>query len=999
MRFISVTLRNCRVHRELKVDFDPARTLIGGPNETGKSTLIEALHRALFLKARGSTEHHRALNSTLHPGYPEVELAFAAGGNTYVLKKRFGPAGTTTLAPSHAVALTGDAAESELARLLSVEAGGTGKAVTVQWAHLWVWQGQAGEDPSAHATAQQAGLLQRLQQMGGAAALQSELDARVAKHFAEAWDLIYTQAGRPKVGSELERAESAVALATEWLTRATERVQRLEAAAVSMENASRTLLATTASLVGLERQQQEAEAKALQLGELRRLETEQDYAAKGAVERHGALTAAHQKVLATRGDIFELEEELKPRTAAVARLETARDEAKRQAAAAEQAHRAATEAVRAARLRHELAAARTQLFEKQENHAKLHDKNQKVSKCRRALAELEDQLAKLPKVDTAKLRKLQKLESERSNARAALQAMATGFEVVAADKPVQAGDRSLQVGERQVLTEDTEVLIGSAVRLRIQPGGGTSLAEARQAEAEAREALQAALDALGLQSLQAAVEVHARRDDLGSRIKAAEAELVGLGAEDLAEELQQALHDFTAAQAIVARLAALVPDEADPADKAAAKALAKALEQKLSEAEQQETAAKAARDRSTEMLESAAEALQATQVETEQQGNQLTGLKAQLELLLKTHGADPARAMALIQSQSDQATTKELLHTTTDAIRALQPELLEEDRARIARSIKLQAEQRDAARTEIAVAQSALRSDGSEDPQAALATATAKARSAQAQRASVQRKAQAVTLLDELFQAEQQTLSEQFTQPLADKISGYLQCLFGAGARARVDLENNEFRGLRLFRPGFGGATFAFDTLSGGAKEQTAAAVRLAMAEVLAADHGGCLPIVFDDAFAYSDPERVNQLQRMLDLAATRGLQVIVLSCNPADYDALGAKVITLNPERLSAPAPSHPLAEAGVAIPDPNAPDVEDPLPAAMDGVPVTEELRQALLSALAAFGGSKGNQTLRRELGWEDDTYVAVRQELVDSGKLIPGRGRGGSVSLPNR
>ena len=82
MRFISVTLRNCRVHRELKVDFDPARTLIGGPNETGKSTLIEALHRALFLKARGSTEHHRALDSTLHPGHPEGELAFAAGGTT-----------------------------------------------------------------------------------------------------------------------------------------------------------------------------------------------------------------------------------------------------------------------------------------------------------------------------------------------------------------------------------------------------------------------------------------------------------------------------------------------------------------------------------------------------------------------------------------------------------------------------------------------------------------------------------------------------------------------------------------------------------------------------------------------------------------------------------------------------------------------------------------------------------------------------------------------------
>ena len=69
------------------------------------------------------------------------------------------------------------------------------------------------------------------------------------------------------------------------------------------------------------------------------------------------------------------------------------------------------------------------------------------------------------------------------------------------------------------------------------------------------------------------------------------------------------------------------------------------------------------------------------------------------------------------------------------------------------------------------------------------------------------------------------------------------------------------------------------------------------VAEVLAADFDGCLPVVFDDAFAYSDPERVNRLQRMLDLAATRGLQVIVLTCNPVDYVALGAKTVTLRAE------------------------------------------------------------------------------------------------------
>ena len=56
MRLLSVTLRNYRMHRELTVSFDGSLTVIGGPNEAGKSTIIEAVHRALFLRSRVSGE-------------------------------------------------------------------------------------------------------------------------------------------------------------------------------------------------------------------------------------------------------------------------------------------------------------------------------------------------------------------------------------------------------------------------------------------------------------------------------------------------------------------------------------------------------------------------------------------------------------------------------------------------------------------------------------------------------------------------------------------------------------------------------------------------------------------------------------------------------------------------------------------------------------------------------------------------------------------------------
>lgn len=896
MRITSITLRNCRLHRELKVDFDPARTLIGGPNETGKSTLIEAMHRALFLKAKGNTEYHRALISALHSGHPEVDLAFEAGGQQYLLKKRFGTNGTTSLAPANSVLVSGDAAESELARLLGVEAGIAGRALPVQWAHLWVWQGQAGDDPSTHATAQQSGLLQRLQQMGGAAALQSELDARVAKHFVDAKNLIYTQADKPKAGSELDRADRANALAQEKLNLASDRVRKLDTAAADLESASRTLVATSASLVILEDQQKTIEARAQKLGELRQQETEQAHAATAAATRHSALDAANHQILKTRKDISELAEILKPQTEAIDQLEKTSNAAKSHAATAEADYRAATEAVRAARLRYDLACASLSQFEKIETHAKLSDKEKKVSNCRLKLAGLKGQLAQLPKVDKSKLTKIQKLESEYSIAGSALRAMATGVEVVATDQLVRAGEQSLAIGQRQILTEDTEVQIGSSIQLRIQPGGGTSLATARQTQADTLKELRAALDSLSLQSVKEAAEAYAGREELGSRIKTAEAELDGMGAEALAEELQTALNDLTAANAVVERLAVVAPEVAAPDDKTAAKALAKTWEEKLKDAGDQETAAKNIRDGAVNSLESAEKLLNEKRAEIEQQRLQLTRLHGQQELLLKTHGDDEARSRALLECQAAKDAAQKLLQATKDAMGTLQPDLLESDRTRIARAIKEKTNEQNDAGKQIAVAKAALNSDGSEDPAAELATAEAKSRSAREYLGSVQRRSQAIVLLDQMFKEEQRNLAERFTQPLADKISGYLQCIFGAGVRAQVDLENNEFTSLRLSRPGSGGAPFAFDALSGGAKEQTAAAVRLAMAEVLAADYGGCLPVVFDDAFAYSDPERVNQLQRMLDLAATRGLQVIVLTCNPADYASLGAKTILLRP-------------------------------------------------------------------------------------------------------
>jgi uncharacterized protein YhaN len=67
------------------------------------------------------------------------------------------------------------------------------------------------------------------------------------------------------------------------------------------------------------------------------------------------------------------------------------------------------------------------------------------------------------------------------------------------------------------------------------------------------------------------------------------------------------------------------------------------------------------------------------------------------------------------------------------------------------------------------------------------------------------------------------------------------------------------------------------------------------MAELLAADHDGCLPVVLDDAFTHADKNRIEKLKSLLYRASQNGLQIILLSCHPENYSGLSASEVGLN--------------------------------------------------------------------------------------------------------
>ena len=106
MKLRSVTVRNYRIHKELTVAFDEALTVIGGPNEAGKTTIVEAVHRALFLRSRASGTSTRDRTSASHT---PCESTASSGSRAWTVRspparspgpQRRSPANGASMSPS-----------------------------------------------------------------------------------------------------------------------------------------------------------------------------------------------------------------------------------------------------------------------------------------------------------------------------------------------------------------------------------------------------------------------------------------------------------------------------------------------------------------------------------------------------------------------------------------------------------------------------------------------------------------------------------------------------------------------------------------------------------------------------------------------------------------------------------------------------------------------------------------------------------------------------------
>ena len=905
MRLLHASLRQVRLHQHLELRFDPHFTLLGGANEAGKSTVVEALHKVLFLRASATGRAVDELRSRLHSGLPEIAVDFEAAGARWELRKRFsGASGTCQLGSDGGVALQGAAAEEQLARLLGVEGPIEGRRhgqLPQRWGHLWVRQGESGSNLLAGPgeAYDLKSLVQQLQQRGAAAALESPLDRLVGEQLQARLDLQFTATGKVKAGSPLaearqrcQEAHSALEQAQGHraeLESAMEQLQRIGARLQAIDSAERPRLRRASQLAGQLRLRQ------AQIGPLQQqfAQLELALAEQQALQQQGLNLEAQQQ--AWQQQLASLLEEQATHQAGCRAGELALLELDGQ------------QRELAGRL--ELAQQLLDLASLEEEARQLNAHQQQFEQLQRDAQLCKQRLLELAPIDQETVRALRQAEQQLAQAQARSQAMATAVALLDADQAVSVGGQPLLPGETLQLSSAAELSIGSGVRLRISPGGGKANLEAAEAlEARAQSLLNLQQQA-GVDSSEAAEQIAGQRQELErelARLRQAAgaipwsrlSEQIG-ALEPRRERLLRHLERHRQLRQAIAQEGGL-PDQREGLE-----SWLDALRHQSSQAGLRRQQVDAGLQASRQQLADRIAACSQLERQLAELGGSLAPLKQRQLALEKLHGTQAALAAELEHRRQELQIQAGELGELKSSLRELLPEASAASRPDHGKEnwvdnwIEALIQQLDAEKDGLLTSrgqnEQLCLSLSVEDPAAAVEQCLARLESAQGEREAIERQTLALQILQSLFHRARQEFSQRYREPLEEAIGPYLEDLGSRDQQVRLDFDPK--RGFGDFELQQGMQRYGFEQLSGGMREQLATALRLALAEVLLPGYDGCLPLIFDDAFTNSDPRRLGGLHRMLGRGLAKGAQIILLSCNPADYQEFATKngsVITL---------------------------------------------------------------------------------------------------------
>ncbi|SDY70655.1 DNA repair exonuclease SbcCD ATPase subunit [Variovorax sp. YR266] len=868
MKLQRLRIENFKLFRApLEIDgFTDGLNLFAAPNESGKSTVAEAIRAAFFERHRSSAvEHLRPWGES--SATPTVEVDFELDGKPCRLTKAFLGKKRCELVID-GKSMDGAVAEDHLAALLGFRFPGKGASTPEHMGIpglLWIKQGASHDIASAVGFASDH-LRNALGESLGELA-SSNGDAVLKAVESERNELLTPAAGTPR---------GAFADAIRLRTELEADIERLRADIESYQSG-------VDRLSGLRRDHQRDEAARpwTALREQLAIARQRLDEAKGLNERKTAQDAALRQVTAQvnswRTQLQAMEREETTVVLREKNLQAAKEglaKALGELQAWEPRHAAAAKADAGARDNLRLARQAASRIAQEKTVESLAEQLEALAQSHEKARGEQDKVTRLQAeaqalvVPEGELKRLQRCADAHRTAQARLDAVATAleFELQPAAK-VRVAGAELSGSKRQTVIARTDIEIEGVGRITVLPGGAD------------------------LESL--AIERDRARDELAGLLQALRAESVAAVEERMR---LQALRKGEAGAA-VAVLAALAPKglsalAADIAMREARLAEARQVLQGMppadaampssAQAESEEGAARAALETASAALNDAKVAAGNAREQVKAAEDELAAVKATLNDPMRASRKTEAGA-ALTDALAQQSALQDKVAELAQQLQSANLPVLAQDVERLEQSVK-QAEATHSQRAnEITRLEAELEARGALGQEEAASEKQRELEHATRRCAELERRAKALDHLLKLLREKRSTLARRLRAPLQKHLDHYLQILFpGAQVEVGDDLSPG-----RITRQGLRGAqSGAFEELSVGAREQMGVVARLAYADLLKEARKPTL-LILDDALVNTDEERLRQMKRVLYDAATRH-QILIFSCHPEAWRDLG---------------------------------------------------------------------------------------------------------------
>lgn len=880
MKIRRLRLENWRGVSTSNVEFGDGVTIVAGPNEVGKSSLIEGL-RFLFRFPDSSSHGDIKVVQPVHADEaPTVELEAELGERTIYYTKRFkktGRSGETTLrieTPGrNPEQLTGRDAHDRAGALLA-------ENIDVPlWEALQVEQGTGISQASLQ---DKRGLQEALDAAAGTESVLSADDALLIDRAEQEYSQYFTATGKPRAA--MATLPEAIDDANSRKLSYQARLDEIQTASERHESLNRRLVTMQSQLPELTEKSEQA---AQRLGEVQKLELQKaqadlatkklesgvDEARKNQEERERwrqSIETARETVENDRGRLEASKVEhltLKQRLTATEQVQADEKVRRDEASAQARLYRAALERIG---LQQQLDALQAKL--KQVDA---------IDKNRLAAQAMVDGIALEPS-DVDRLREFERAVFETKAATSAVTPTIQLTAHAAIDLKLRGEAVGLDAGEIREDVASSGFLLELPGVMTVGISTTTEIEESLAVAEEARKAFESALSDAHVSSITQADQRVQEKQQAKSRVRDLDRQRTDWLEGRTLDELRGSIAEVSAKiSAIDTDLAGQsLPDNES------------SLRHDIDEVESLVVEAQAAFDQAGG--EAAGLRVQINSIESD--SRLISEQLKQNEAVITEASNSLQAAQAVLSDDNLELEIQEGQQSLTDARGALQ-DIERRLQASEAESVALFAENTKAAlerqkqeisdslveigKLEGELAQA--RREGLFDQLSAVETELV---GLEAEFRRVERRAHAAERLWTVLGDHRAAASRRYVQPLKDRIDMLGRLVFGSSFSVDIGAD------LSIDNRSLDGICVPFDSLSGGAREQLGILARLAVSQIVAKQSQ--VPLMMDDTLGFTDDERLTRMGAAIASVA-RDNQVIILTCMPSRFTYIGnAKTVSL---------------------------------------------------------------------------------------------------------